>query len=160
MRTTILAAAVLLLAASSPAEAGIRQAGGTGVGLGSGTFANGLSLKHFLTDMTAVQVNAGTWGTYRHFGGGLAGCLDFLLEMPPLHKGQGFHVGWSLGAGGGFGLVADELVAAAAGVAGVEMNVTAIPIDVVLEYRPGLGIIPVVGFEVINFTGHVRYYFR
>ena len=48
---------------------------------------------------------------------------------------------------------------AAAGIAGLEFNFTRAPFDIVLEYRPSVGILPGPGIELIGFTAHVRIWF-
>lgn len=46
------------------------------------------------------------------------------------------------------------------GVAGLEFSLNVIPLDVVLEYRPRLLLIDEVDFDLVTFSGHVRYDFR
>jgi len=162
--TTALLAALLI--ASPAAEAARGPGGVTGVGLGSGTFANGLSLKHLLGDKTAVQANIGTWGSYYRgfggYGGSLALSVDFLLLQPSLHESSVFSVAWNVGLGAGAGVIDDlDLFAAAgAGIVGLELNLVPVPLDLVVEYRPGVGILPGFGFELVNFTAHLRFYFQ
>jgi hypothetical protein len=47
----------------------------------------------------------------------------------------------------------------ASGVAGLEFDFQPVPIDLTLEYRPGVSILPGVGADLVNFSGHVRYHF-
>lgn len=161
MKTRFILPVLLVIAAlavAPAAQAKPREGGSTGVGVGSGTFANGLSIKHVMGG-SAIQANVGSWGTYRKFGGGLALSADYLLEMPTLASVSILDVAWNVGLGAGAGLVSDSLAVAAAGVAGLEFNFKPLPIDLVLEYRPGLLIVPDVSIDLVNFTGHLRWYF-
>jgi len=45
-------------------------------------------------------------------------------------------------------------------VGGLQLNINAIPIDIVLEFRPGFFVVNgYFGLDLVNFTGHIRYYF-
>ena len=70
-----------------------------------------------------------------------------------------FSLDWSFGLGAGVGVRDDNTGIAAAGVAGLEFNFTVIPIDLVLEYRPTLAIHPDVDLDLVDFSGHLRFYF-
>jgi len=48
---------------------------------------------------------------------------------------------------------------AASGVVGLEFRIIPVPIDVVLEFRPGFLIVPDFDFDPVDFTAHIRYYF-
>ncbi len=70
-------------------------------------------------------------------------------------------VGYGLAAiGPGVGIaVADNYFGAAvSGALGLEFNFNVIPIDLVLEWRPPLAIVPGVHFHPVGFTGHIRIY--
>ena len=157
---------VLTLASAARADEGGRRAGGFGLGLGSGTIANGLSMKYFMGG-SALQGVVGVWGgggvdqRFRHTGG-LAVSADYLFEMPTLARSPYFTLDWSFGLGAGFGVETFSNGSpglAGSGVAGLEFNFTRIPLDVVIEYRPTLGILPDVHLHLIDFTAHVRFYF-
>lgn len=159
-----LVAALCLSAATltaGPARAGAthRSAGHTGVGLGGGTTSGGISVKHFISDSSAVQGVVGGWGGWGNSGLGLS--ADYLYEMPPIAETTDLTVGWNLGPGVGVGLYAptDSVGLAVNGVAGIEFAFGPVPLDLVLEYRPTLYLVPGVGFDFINFTGHLRYFF-
>jgi hypothetical protein len=172
---TLAVALAALLVAMSPRAAraqepgqasAARRAQGVGIGIGAGTIANGLSVKYYLGG-AALQGVVGAFGAgnvgdrFRHFGG-IAGSLDYLFEMPSLARSQYFTVDWSFGLGAGFGVQAfsnGSPALAASGIAGLEFNFTAVPLDVVIEYRPGLGILPDPGLNLVNFTAHLRIYF-
>ena len=67
-------------------------------------------------------------------------------------------IAWNVGVGAG-AVVGDVFALRASGVVGLEFLFVPIPIDLVFEWRPSLQIIPNVGADIVNFSGHVRYYF-
>lgn len=146
--TTLLPAGLL---ASVPALADAedpRTPGNFGLGLGGGTSTAGLSMKYYTTRSTSLQ------GV---IGAGYGPFYDF--EMPNLAEGRDLTLGWCLGPGVGLWLDDDFAGVAAAGVAGLELGIVPVPLDVVVEYRPRLLLTPEVGFDWCELTGHVRYYF-
>ena len=162
-RPSILLALPLIVAvcASGPAEAKeIRRKGATGIGVGSGTLAQGLSLKHFVTERLAVQGVVGSFGNYNHYGGfGIS--ADAVFAMPILASGD-VDLAWNFGGGGGFASFESASITAFTGLVGLEVLVDQIPLDIVLELRPvalvngGLHVLS--GFT--DLTGHIRYYFQ
>src|SRR3954463_4978440 len=104
--------AAVAVAVASPgaarADGGGRRSGGFGLGLGSATIANGLSLKKFMGG-SAFQGVVGFWGgggfgDRFHHAGGVAVGADYLLEMPSLASSPYFTLDWSFGLGAGFGV--------------------------------------------------------
>jgi hypothetical protein len=138
------------LAASPPS-------GNFGLGLGGGLGVSGLSGKYYMGDATAFQGIVGT--SFRGGGGGLGVGLDYLLERPSFAGGDPVQLGWNLGVGGTLGLAENYLGVGASGVLGLEILLQPLPIDFVIEYRPGVFIIPNFGMDLVNFSGHIRYYF-
>jgi hypothetical protein len=166
-----LAAVALALAAGLFAPAAVRaegerRASGFGLGIGSATIANGLSMKYYRGG-GALQGVVGLWGAGGikerfHHAGGLAVGADYLFEMPSLARSQYFTVDWCFGLGAGFGVQAfsgGSPGLAASGIAGIEFNFTRVPLDLVLEFRPTVGILPDPGVDLIDFTAHFRFYF-
>ena len=155
----VVATSMLLLGllASTPAfaDAPIRQAGNFGLGIGGGTYNSGLSLKYYTTGSQALQGVVGF--NLRRDWIGLN--LDYLFEMPALATGSVVELGWNLGPGVAVGISDYGVGAAVAGVAGLELNFNPIPIDLVLEWRPSLNVVPNVDIDLIGFTGHIRFYF-
>lgn len=167
----------LLLGGSQSAFAGmpIKQAGNFGVGLGVGTTAAPISLKYFLDSSLSLQGNVGWWRGWgwgcnrrsrdRYYCGGgyyndaLGIGADILYEGGPLAGNESVTLDWEVGGGVGIGLGDRTFGLAAAFVAGLQLNIHAIPIDLVVEYRPSIYFVP--GFDInwIDFTGHIRYYF-
>lgn len=171
--------AILVFAGvSSTAHAGmpIKQAGNFGIGLGAGTTAVPISMKYFLDSSFSIQGNVGWWwrggfggchyyDRYRRYRGGCYGGpdalglgADFLFEGGPLVGNQNVTLDWEVGGGAGIGLADYAFGLAGAFVAGLQLNIHAIPIDLVLEYRLIVGFVPYY-FDPIEFTGHIRYYF-
>jgi hypothetical protein len=147
----------------------VRRVGHFGLGLGAGTYATGLSTKYFFERSMAVQGNLGWWRDpyycigHRCYGGGdsLALSADLLFERPSFAGNEQVNVAWALGGGVGLGLEDgfDRLGLAAAFVIGIEVNVDVVPLDIAIEYRPGIAFIPDFDIDPVNFSGHVRYYF-
>lgn len=148
----------------------IKKAGNTGVGLGAGTLAVGLSFKHFLADDFSFQANIGYWRgcwncSYGYYNNnGLAMSVDFLIEGGPLLSlDDKLSIDWEAGLGGGFGINNwannGGIGVGVSGVLGIQFNIHLIPVDFVIEYRPGFYVVPNFGLDIFNFTGHVRYYY-
>ncbi len=157
--TLAMSAALLSTAGEAHAGSLMRTSGSIGVGFGQG-YASGLSGKYVLADMMAVQATVGAHGYGWHYNRGvIAVGADLLFLMPIIHSDEHFELGWNAGFGPGVSLWTSGLGMAVEGVVGLEMNLKVIPIDIVLEYRPGLGILPEIGLGLINFGGHVRFYF-
>ncbi len=166
---------VTTLASTAAAEP-IRTPGRFGLGIGTGTLANGLSAKYFMNKKNALQFNLGEFGGRgynRRWGrwGGFGFSADYLFEMPAIARaGDAFELGWNIGAGLGVGFDNDDYdhkdkhyhdytAFAASFVLGLEFNFIPIPLDIVIEYRPGLLLAPYVDFYPIDFTAHIRVYF-
>lgn len=170
-----LLSAVLLLAFGAPRDAlagsPIRTGGNLGLGVGGGTWVDGLSIKYFMSGKTALQGVIGAWGYghnyydgygyYGYYGYnrgvvGLSG--DFLWEQPAIADSEGLELAWNAGLGpsiqGGDGLFGLGVH----GTLGLEFNFKPIPIDLVLEYKPGLIVLPGFGADLYDFAVHLRIY--
>ena len=177
-RTIIWFALLILFALPSTASAQwehskqIRSAGTFGIGVGSGTLAHGLSMKYFAASNFAIQGNIGLWrGRYwgrcdrdycQYFRGeSFALSADAIFEQATIAGNSDIELAWNFGIGGGLGLsdYNDAIGAAAAGILGLELLIHVIPIDLVLEWRPNLLVIPDFEPDLVNFTGHLRFYF-
>lgn len=154
--------ASLLLLAGSAHAADFRSGGNFGLGLGGGTFSSGISGKYYLSDSNAIQGVIGTWGYTGGYGSsGFALSADYLWEMPIFASTDPVDFGWNVGAGAALGTIPalEYMYVGIAGVIGIEANFNPVPIDIVLEYRPTVVVVPGVGFGWSGLTGHVRYYF-
>jgi len=147
--------------AVAPAET-VRAAGNWGVGLGGGTAVGGISGKVFFSKGTALQgVVGGAGYTNPDFGTTALGVdIDFLVEMPVITTvEEAFELAWAIGAGG-WTWIPDPFWLGVNGVLGLEFNFIPIPLDLVLEDRPAIRVVPDVGAELVDFGGHVRFYFH
>lgn len=177
MKSTICAVALAstLVGGTALAEP-IRTPGRFGLGIGMGTLANGLSAKYFIDKENALQFNLGEFGGRgfdRRWGhwGGIGFSADYLFEMPAIARaGNAFELAWNIGAGLGIGFDNDDYehkhkhyhdytAFAASFVLGLEFNFIPAPIDIVIEFRPGLLLVPYVDFDPIDFTAHIRVFF-
>ncbi len=136
---TAAAVAGVSLAPSIAEAKPIHAPGRMGIGLGSGTYANGLSLKYFAAESMALQFNLGTVGgsgadRFSDFQG-VAASGDVLIENGPLLASALLNIDWSYGIGAGVASFNDNLALAASGVLGLELNLNVLPVDLVLEYR-------------------------
>ena len=130
-----------LSAQTASAANTVRQEGNVGLGLQGGSrMVSGFSVKYFMSDDLAFE---GTLGTFYYAGFGISAAL--LFEMPPLAEDEDFDLAWNIGPAaafgtynyGGFDSYSYNAIALTA-VLGLEMNLNDIPLDVVLEWRPGL----------------------
>ena len=164
LRSFLCAAAVTvcLLAGAGQAHALGTARQGFGIGIGSGTIANGLSMK-LMTGPGAFQGVVGFWGgggvndRFKH-ANGVAGSLDYLLEMPTIASNVYFDVAWSFGVGAGIGVPTtnSSLGAAVSGIAGLEFNFMVVPVDFVVELRPTIAVAPDVGLHLVDITASLR----
>jgi hypothetical protein len=161
-RNALFAAAVLAMPVAAFAfDAEPRMPGRTGIGLGGGTRATGLSIKHALGDVLALQGVVGIDSTrYAEDDDEvLAISLDVLFEQAPIVGNSDVELAWAIGAGPYLGIGGDFWLGATF-VAGLELNLKVIPLDFVLEYRPTFELVgPDAGIEVVEFGGHLRWWF-
>jgi hypothetical protein len=142
-----------------------RAPSGFGIGVGAATVASGLSIKTSTGSGYSFQGVIGTWrgwGRHWRFGGdSLAVAGDFLIEMPALASGQIVSLGWNYGLGAGVGLSPrGTAIIGGSGVLGLEFNFVPAPIDLVIEYRPGLYIGDNYGgIALLDATAHLRFWF-
>ncbi len=153
------------LAITGPGE--FREPGRFGLGVGAGTSTAGLSAKYFFSDDLALQgvVGAGYGASSYDPGPGgnwdssLALSADLLFEMPAFYSTEGVDLAWSIGPGIGTWLSDSYFALALSGAVGFEVNITAVPVDLVVEYRPRVLLVPDVAVDFYNLSGHFRYYF-
>ena len=173
----LLVAAALALTSAPPVHAqgdpaDAKQIGDTkmfGLGLGSGTYANGLTGKLYLGEFAAIQAFVGDLSTYGRFdldctfGCGLAVSADYLFEfadlVPNADSGRLF---FGVGLGGYVGSFddADLLALGANGVGEFGWHFYEVPVELMIDVRPVVSIGDFVP-GVINIDGGlaVRYYF-
>lgn len=161
-KTVAFGAAFAIILFALPARAD--KPGTIGIGLGSATSASGLSGKYYTAPTMAFQAVVGSFGAaglgrYGEYGG-FGVSVDGLVENSALTKNEFFSLDWNFGLGTGVGFLSDSLSLAVAGVLGLEFNFVPVPVDLVLEYRPTLSVVPDPAFQPVGFTGHLRYYFQ
>lgn len=155
---------LFLLSLTPAAEAAPPRGGAkVGVGIGGGLGVSGLSGKFWLPGDGALQVVVGGWGYGREvwgpdYGYGVGVGVDYLWEMPELTRSGPLVLGWNLGLGGTVATTEPAWVGVS-GVAGLEFDFQPVPIDLTLEYRPGMRVTPGLGLDLINFSGHARVHF-
>ncbi len=168
---------VVLMMAASPAMAQSDEARieGLGVGLGVGTGLSGVSLKSQRGGGTAFQGVIGCWGSFNNECQGLGASVDLLVNMPVLTQDGSVSLAWNVGGGGavgvrggsdwgrhprGRGYRGDNMWLAGQFVAGLEFLFPSVPLDVVVEWRPSLWIVPGIYLDFANAGFHVRYFFQ
>ena len=157
--------AVFISASVASAQATPNRSG-FGIGLGEANLAWGISMKG-AQGATAWQVVAGGWSgpwfyDYRYgYADGLAVAFDFLFEQPTITEGEPLALGWNAGLGAGVGIAENSYWGIGLnGVVGLEFNFKPVPIDVTLEYRPGVYFHPNdFDLALVDFGGHVRFWF-
>lgn len=163
----VVAAVLVLMASSASAQAGAEgRPAGWGIGLGSGTGVGGISLKSQGDPALQGVVGCGWHWRGRGRGGcrGLAASGDLLIPMPVITDEGTVRLAWNLGGGAAVGLgsryYGDGITIAGQFVAGLEFIFPEIPLDVVLEWRPSLFLVPDGWLDEGHVGFHVRYYFQ
>ncbi|RAL22301.1 hypothetical protein DL240_10640 [Lujinxingia litoralis] len=153
--SALILALVLLASPAMAQEGGGRVPGKFGIGIGDGSVASGISLKAF-TGATAVQGVIGCWG-YNCDGLGVS--VDLLFNQAPLVQAGPLVLAWNVGFGGSAAAWRNRhTYVAAQGVLGLEFIFPDVPLDLVLELRPEISIVPGVDFD-LDGGAHVRFYF-
>lgn len=124
-----------------------------GLGLGGGSFAEGVSGKLFLGQGLAAQAAVGMW-----FARGLAANADVLLEMPQLWTNGTLALNWNAGLGAGVILGSPSAVAVN-GVAGLSLQLKPFPIELTTEFRPTFILADLWGGMYFGGGGAIRYFF-
>lgn len=165
----VVVTSVLLVALPSSAQAGEGRPAGWGVGIGWGTGVSGLSLKNQSGDTALQGVIGCGWrwgwgrrGRHRRHCRGIGVSGDLLFNQSVLTDEGTVRLAWNVGPGAALGVIPDidEIWLAGQFVAGLEFIFPEVPLDVVLEWRPSLFVIPDAGFWVGQLGFHVRYYFQ
>jgi hypothetical protein len=121
-----------------------RRRGHTGFGVATGTLVTGLSVQTFLSDHDALGAVFGLSTSPFPYGArdDVVLTLDWTRHGATLWESEAVGLGWHLGlsARGAFGSH-DREVAAGVGLAaigGLELIFHRVPVDVTLQYRPGI----------------------
>jgi hypothetical protein len=132
---------------------------GVGVGLGSATVSSGVSLKWAAEKGGALQLVVGPWSTGFSTLDGVGVNLDGIKEFRGIGSVGPIRIDGNLGGGGGVAMGGGGLGVAGSGVAGLDLALTNVPLELALEYRPTLWILPGIDFEPVGFSGHLRWWF-
>lgn len=154
----------------------IQEGANFGLGVGGGLGATGLSAKYFIGADFALQGVVGLWnpvqidllgsdGQDARNIGEFALSVDALFESQPWINGSAMDVAFN----GGLGLAVAPAGGHPAGlslIGGMEFDLEVIPIDIVLEYRPHMWLVPLPNdwgrpgtyVDFLAFTGHIRVY--
>lgn len=131
----------------------------TAIGLRGG-LSNGITVKHFLTDVNAIEGILSTrWG-----GFGITGLYEF--NNKTAHEG----LDWYYGVGAHFGAYdgsetpwgdtdVSYSVIGIDGIIGIEYTFATIPLNLSLDYKPALNLVGYNGFWGDNTAFSIRYAF-
>ena len=161
---SVLGAVALGLLCPTGALAGGPTGKTFGIGIGGGLAVTGLSGKYMMRDDFALQGVVGVLDVGRD-DDSIGFSVDFLREMPDLFSEDGVALAWNFGVGGLLGIYEDDfggdagVKAGVSGIVGLEFVVDPVPIDLVLEYRPSIIVVPSTDIEFIDFSAHIRFWF-
>ncbi|MBN2797568.1 MAG: hypothetical protein JXX28_00315 [Deltaproteobacteria bacterium] len=148
MFTALLFTSLSALAQSAPLD----QTGHIGVGLGGNASAVGISARFGLDELVAVQ---GVLGGHPDGGLGLSG--DLLLPQPTFWTSPHLQMAWSLGAGAEIAL-SDRDHLALRGVLAWELLLQDAPVELALELRPGVRLLPHGALDLISVGAAARWW--
>lgn len=167
----IVAVFALMMTAPASAQAQQSRPGGFGIGLGHSTGVAGISGKVHSGDIAIQGVVGNWWGGWGARWGdrydryyyrnrrGLGVSLDLLFNMPVIHDADVVQIAWNLGGGAAVGVSPHYMHMRGQFVAGLEFIFPDVPLDLVLEWRPSVQIVPADFW--LNFAGggaHIRVY--
>lgn len=164
----VVACFALLVAAPGTATAQESRPGSFGIGLGQGTGVAGISGKLHSGDISFQGVLGNWWGGWAHgrhrHRAGIGFSFDVLFNMPVFHDADIVHLAWNLGGGAAIGMHPRWTYQSrihAQFVAGLEFLFPDVPLDIVLEWRPNIRLVPShwFGFGFTSAGAHIRFYF-
>lgn len=156
---TIVGIALVTLMAPGIASAGGKIGGGSfGLGLGGGTMVSGLSAKYYMGNSSAIQAVIGGSGW------GFGASVDYAQDIVTLARTSWGKFNLYAGAGGAFhayNVGADQsAVFGAAGIVGLNLHFTEIPLELATEWRPAYTFGDYVGGLYLGGAGGgIRWYF-
>jgi hypothetical protein len=132
----------------------------TGIGLRGG-LANGLTVKHFLGEKSAVEgIIASRWRGFELTGLYEIHATAFEVERLKWYYGFGAHVGFWNGSYAGWGTSGTSYtVVGVDGILGLEYSLKDIPINIGLDWKPAFNIIGYTGFWGDGGALSIRYIF-
>jgi len=123
-----------------------RLAGGVRLGNSSPTLSSGISVKYFATDKTALEALV-SWGNRFGFGG--------LLEVHNKFSTPG--LSWFIGGGAYVGFQDGDTYLGPTGIAGLDYKFTSSPVNLSLDWKPELDILPSINFVPDAFALTIRF---
>lgn len=132
----------------------------TGIGVRGGLFT-GITLKHFISDRTAIE---GLFET-RWSGLGITGLYEihnnaFDVDRLNWYYGFGAHIGFYNGDNTPWGTTSTSYsVIGVDGILGIEYNISEIPINISLDWKPVINLINYGGFWADGGALSIRYIF-
>ncbi len=147
----------------------VRRPRYAGIGLVTGTFITGMSVKVMATREHAAQLTAGlAWSPFTYWPrAGFGVGIDYLYHLPTLFDASPVYLGWHLGLGASVRVRPDLEQSSVAitlnAVLGAEILFRHAPIDVTIAWRPGAifgtGQSRGLAFAYGDIGVHVRFWF-
>lgn len=113
------------------------------------TLSNAVSLKYFLTETSAIE---GIVSYGSRFG------IGALLELHKPFKPEGF--GWFYGGGVYVGFADNNSYVGPTGIVGLDYKFSGIPLNLSLDWKPELDIVPKIKFVPAAFALSARFAFK
>lgn len=123
-----------------------RLAAGVRLSNSNPTLSSGISAKYFATDKTAIEALV-TWGNRFGFGG--------LIEIHNKFNTPG--LSWFYGGGVYVGFQEGDTYFGPTGVTGLDYKFTNAPVNLSLDWKPELDILPKINFVPDAFALTIRY---
>jgi hypothetical protein len=141
---------VLLLAGMAGAVSAQVEGKALGVRFGN---AGEISYQHPLSGATRLEFDLG-FGSWKHGGMYLTGIHHWVKDLSELQEG----FNWYYGIGGAAGINTNLLSAAVVGNIGIEYNFD-FPLQLSLDWRPGLYVVPavVLGWDGVALSARWRF---
>ncbi len=132
----------------------------TGIGFRGG-FANGITIKHFVTQTSAVEgIISSRWRGVEFIGLYEVHARAFDVDRLNWFFGGGAHIGFWNGDHAGWGEPgSDYAIVGVDGILGLEYNFKAIPVNLGLDWKPALNLVGYSGFWADGGALSVRYIF-
>ncbi|GHS86779.1 hypothetical protein FACS1894201_07790 [Bacteroidia bacterium] len=133
------------------------QAQDRAIGLRGGN-SNEVSFQQKLSDQNRIELDLGAWGLVSPVSMYLTGLYQWTIDIPSVTG-----LNWYVGVGVSTGLYAEigkssSFSLAATGQAGIEYNLI-FPLQISLDYRPAIAVVPGVNFWEADIALSVRYRF-
>lgn len=149
MKRTIIISGILLLLAGESTAQDYQFALGVRLSNSSPTLNNSITGKYFVTERSAIE---GLVSFGSRFG------MGALLEIHKKFKPEGF--GWFYGGGVYVGFEDSNTYLGPTGIIGLDYKFPGIPLNLSLDWKPELDIIPTVSFVPDALAFSVRFAFK